>query len=146
MRFTAYGSSVYYSLFTGPWISPMDDRKVAEIVEKVVARLRDRAVAPPPEPKPKLKDRDPLPSWRARRLAQENQTAESVHPSHSSHSSQTPQRPVTQAEGIYNQIPQAAQAAQASFEEFTRLGFGIRFKVVEAIRRTALENLERWSR
>ena len=48
-------------------------------------------------------------------------------------------------EGVFADPDAAVRAAHASFEELTRLGFNARFKLVAAIRKAALENLERWS-
>ncbi|MCZ7645015.1 MAG: aldehyde dehydrogenase EutE [Planctomycetota bacterium] len=49
-------------------------------------------------------------------------------------------------EGVYEDVDAACQAAQRAYEEFQALGFNARAKLVEAIRATALANLERWSR
>lgn len=50
-----------------------------------------------------------------------------------------------QGEGIFADPDAAVRVAQASFEELARLGFNARFKLVAALRKAALENLERWS-
>ena len=48
-------------------------------------------------------------------------------------------------DGVFTDVDAAVRAAKRSYEELTRMGFNARFKLIEVFRKTALENIQRWS-
>jgi propionaldehyde dehydrogenase len=50
-----------------------------------------------------------------------------------------------QGDGIYDDVDAACRAAERSYLELVKLGFNMRFPIIDAFRRAALSNLERWS-
>ena len=138
----------------------MDDRRVSELVERVVARLREQGVGGVALQAPKVKSHEPVLNWRSRRRMVDESlqhssaapapaaTASSPAAYSTSAGTSAPSKTRLQPAGggIYDDVDRAVQAARCAFEEYSKLGFAIRYRVVEAIRKTALENLEAWSR
>ncbi|MBE7463309.1 MAG: aldehyde dehydrogenase EutE [Planctomycetes bacterium] len=124
----------------------MDEQRVAQIVERVVARLRQQGVGSAHTPARLSSNSRPQAATTCYRDPKSSRLSEAK-----------PAKPVTNApgpttwsrtasgEGVYEDVEAACEAAQRAYEEFRKLGFGIRAKLIEAIRAAALAHLERWS-
>jgi len=151
----------------------LDDPRIADIISKVVARLqsgtgspllsplplregvgggvRSATAAPPPSndcwtrTKPRREsDEKPIEQKWKKRYGVSSTAAEA--PSKPARS-EAPAAVIkaTPGEGIYDDVDAACKAAQASYEQLCKLGFNARFGLIEAFRKAALENCERWS-
>jgi len=146
----------------------LDDAQVADLVTRVVARLKEKGVNAPTSPMP---IRSPLSlqgegsgegsasadCWTRRRHIPENEPIRRKFPNGVSSQSapkvppapevnpQSAIRNPQSGDGIYSDPDAACKAAQRAQEELSRLGFNTRFKLIDAFRKAALENIERWS-
>jgi len=101
----------------------LDDKKVADIVSRVVARLQSRS--PMTNPQSIRRADPPIKSKWSSSLRPEIQNPKSE---------------------IQNSSPiPAVLTAVDAQAAFSRLGFNTRFCLIEALRKAALENVERWS-
>ncbi|HYG75388.1 MAG TPA: aldehyde dehydrogenase, partial [Planctomycetota bacterium] len=106
------------------------------------------------KPRKKISPDEPIKSkWSSRR--QSGEAATEVPTTNPQSAIRNPQSeavprhpsPVTRHNtgGVYDDVNAAVEAAQRAQNELSKLGFSRRFCIVEAMRKAALENLERWS-
>ena len=139
----------------------LDTQKVADIVSRVVERLQQQGVVPPAPPSPpadcwqrspRRPDRDDERPLR-RRVPSSLAAPQSSPPQRREKPAEesAPSRavsisvPRTPGEGLYEDVDAACRAAERAYQELARMGFNARFAIVDALRKAALENLERWS-
>jgi acyl-CoA reductase-like NAD-dependent aldehyde dehydrogenase len=130
-----------------------DDTKVADLVSRVVARLKSQGVtmsrpgmpAPARPFTPRHAHGEDRPIQRKMPIPTKS-VDHAVVPSApfvpSVPSAATASR---SGDGIYTDVDAAVRAASRSQEELTRLGFNARFALIETFRKVALAHCERWS-
>jgi acyl-CoA reductase-like NAD-dependent aldehyde dehydrogenase len=145
----------------------LDDAQVADLVSRVVARLKEKGVGTPQENRSNDYSRSvadettkvvtTMDCWTRKRHIPENEPIRRKFPGQSRQESapvvQVASISIPQSEirfrqsgdGIYSDVDAACKAAQRAHEELSRLGFNARFKLIDALRKAALENIERWS-
>jgi aldehyde dehydrogenase len=135
----------------------LDDRKVADIVSRVVERLQNTGVVarggtvaapvnvPPSNDCWTRTKRPPSGDDRPIKRKYAPTRPEAPIPAARPSAPAPITRSTTQGDGIYDDVDAACRAAENSFHELVKLGFNKRFPIIEAFRRAALENLERWS-
>ena len=145
----------------------LDEQQIGDLVARVVGRLREKGVVAsdsntPTKPSKRFRpvpgrDRDhPIlrkyspalpaltdpkhPAANSQQpIANSRRSVISQHPPFNIHSQSS-------AAGVYDDVDSACQAATRAREELSRLGFQARFKLIDAFRKIALENIERWAR
>ncbi len=147
----------------------LDDSKVAELVSRVVARLKQNGAAPSlakaPAPKvahapaaehtgstnwvrSKPARADDRPIQRKTGFSSSGPTPavakKTAAPASTSAPTVAKAAPAT-GDGVYTDVDAACRAAERSYQELTKLGFNARFKLIEVFRAAALANIERWS-
>jgi propionaldehyde dehydrogenase len=119
----------------------LDDAKVADLVNKVVARLQQSGIATGPARRQFRSDDRPI----------QRKTFSSPATSHSEQPAAVDANPKSKIEnpksegGVFTDVDAAVKAARRSYEELSRMGFNARFRLIEVFRKAALENIQRWS-
>src|SRR5579862_4594892 len=114
----------------------MSKPDIDSLVSRVLARLQDSGALAPAAKRRQTRSADDRPIVRKYKPLASPANAPQQGAGYCS---------LAPSDGIFEHPDDAVQAARKSFDELSRLGFNARFKLVAALRKAALENLERWS-